>query len=124
MISIIIPTFNEENNIGKLVSHLKKNGDEKLLEIIVSDGGSNDHTLPNATQAGASAFLSPQKGRAAQMNFGASLAKGSVLYFVHADTTPPYTFAADIIKAIDDGFDIGRFRTKFDSSSQMLKIKV
>ena len=122
MISIIIPTFNEENYIGKLVSHLKKNGGEKVLEIIVSDGGSSDHTLVNATQAGASAFISPKKGRAAQMNFGAALAKGSILYFVHADTTPPETFAANIIKALEDGFDFGRFRTKFDSSSLLLKM--
>lgn len=122
MISIIIPTFNEENSIGKLVGHFKKNGGEKVLEIIVSDGGSSDHTLENATQAGASAFVSPQKGRAAQMNFGASLARGSILYFVHADTIPPETFAGDILKAIDDGFDFGRFRTKFDSSSLLLKM--
>ncbi len=122
MISIIIPTFNEENNIEKLVEHLMKNGGEKVLEIIVSDGGSSDRTIANATQAAASAFISPQKGRAAQMNFGASLAKGSVLYFVHADTTPPETFAVDIIKAIEDGFDLGRFRTKFDSSSLLLKM--
>jgi rSAM/selenodomain-associated transferase 2 len=122
MISIIIPTYNEENNIGKLVGYLKKNGGEKVLEIIVSDGGSSDLTLANATQSGASAFKSPQKGRAAQMNFGTSLAKGSILYFVHADTTPPETFAADIINAIDYGFDFGRFRTKFDSSSLLLKL--
>lgn len=122
MISIIIPTYNEEENIGKLVVHLKKAGGEKALEIIVIDGGSNDLTLSNAKQAGVSAYASPQKGRAVQMNFGASLAKGSILYFVHADTLPPKTFAGDIIKAIDEGFDLGRFRTKFDSSSVLLKI--
>ncbi|MEP7080630.1 MAG: TIGR04283 family arsenosugar biosynthesis glycosyltransferase [Ginsengibacter sp.] len=122
MISIIIPTYNEEKNIGKLVAHLKKAGGEKVLEIIVSDGGSNDLTLINAKQAGASAYASPLNGRAAQMNFGASLSKGSILYFVHADTLPPETFAGDIIKAIEAGFDFGRFRTKFDSSSVLLKM--
>lgn len=122
MISIIIPTYNEEENIGKLVRYLKRSGGEKLFEIIISDGGSRDLTLSNAMREGASAFMSPQKGRAVQMNFGASLAKGSILYFVHADTFPPETFAVDIIKAIEDGFDFGRFRTKFDSSSLLLKM--
>ena len=122
MISIIIPTYNEEKNIGKLVAPLKKAGGEKVLEIIVSDGGSSDLTLINAKQAGASAYASPLNGRAAQMNFGASLSKGSILYFVHADTLPPETFAGDIIKAIEAGFDFGRFRTKFDSSSVLLKM--
>jgi rSAM/selenodomain-associated transferase 2 len=122
MISIIIPTYDEEKNIGKLVRYLKRNGGEKVSEIIVSDGGSNDHTLSNATQAGASAFASPQKGRAAQMNYGASFAKGSILYFVHADTLPPETFVLDIINAMERGFEFGRFRTKFDSSSLLLKM--
>lgn len=122
MISIIIPTFNEEKNIGKLVTYLKRYGGDNVSDVIVIDGGSSDLTLSNADQAGASAFLSPKKGRAAQMNFGASIAKGTILYFVHADTFPPATFAHDIIKSVSMGNDLGRFRTKFDSSSFLLKM--
>ncbi|MEO6819726.1 MAG: glycosyltransferase, partial [Ginsengibacter sp.] len=117
MISIIIPTFNEEKNIEKLVSYLKEHGEDLISDIIVSDGGSSDLTISEAARAGASVFTSPQKGRAAQMNFGASLSKGTILYFVHADTFPPLNFADDILKAIAKGYDFGRFRTRFDSSS-------
>lgn len=35
------------------------------------------------------------KGRAAQMNMGAEMAKGEILYFVHADTRPPLSFLVE-----------------------------
>lgn len=37
-ISVIIPTLNEEKNIGNLIQHLQKEGDASILEIIVVDG--------------------------------------------------------------------------------------
>lgn len=122
MISVIIPAYNESETIGDLIKYLLRYGGSDLKEIIVSDGGSDDKTCLYAMSAGAIILHSPQQGRAAQMNFGASEASGDILYFVHADCFPPPTFAKDIDWAIDDGFDFGRFRTKFDSSSLMLKI--
>lgn len=120
-ISIIIPTYNEAAYIGKLVIYLLKHGREQVGEIIVSDGGSNDETIAIAEQAGATVLISPNKGRAAQMNLGAINASGDILYFVHADCFPPVNFALDIIKAVTDGYDFGRYRTKFDSKRFLLK---
>lgn len=120
-ISIIIPTYNEAEGIGKLVRFFALNGNQYVQEIIVSDGGSTDNTLQLAQQAGAKAVLSPKKGRASQMNYGASLATGTILYFVHADTFPPTSFATDIIQAIDTSYAFGRYRTKFDASNKLLR---
>lgn len=122
MISIIIPTYNEAAGIHQLVTYLRLHGGTWLKEIIVSDGGSKDATLQLAAEAGAIAVISPHKGRAAQMNFAASLATGVILYFIHADTFPPPTFGYDISKATEDGFDLGRYRTVFDSKKNMLKL--
>jgi rSAM/selenodomain-associated transferase 2 len=122
MISIIIPTYNEAANIEKLISYFKANTGDYNIELIVADGGSNDETISLAKAAGALAFLSPEKGRAAQMNYGASKATGDVYYFVHADSIPPSTFIKDIYSAISDGFAIGRYKTKFDSTRLILKI--
>lgn len=121
-ISIIIPTYNEASGIGKLVRYLLEHGEGKIADLIVSDGGSSDDTLGVATIAGAKAVVSTQKGRAAQMNHGAALATGDVLYFVHADTFPPTTYVADILHAIQDQYDLGRYRTRFDSSKAILKL--
>ncbi len=121
-ITIIIPTYNEAESIGRLVLFLKNYGGEWLNEIIVCDGGSIDETTGIAGAAGAVAHVSPKNGRAAQMNYGASLATGDILYFVHADTFPPESFAADIIQAVEKGFDCGRYRTEFNSKKWLLKI--
>lgn len=121
-ISIITPTYNEAGNIGKLVSYLKEHVGSNKVEIIISDGGSSDGTLEEARHAGAIAVLSSEKGRAAQMNHGASIATGEVLYFVHADTMPPKTFVTDILEAVREGNDLGRYLSKYDSPSWLLKI--
>ncbi|MEO8582313.1 MAG: TIGR04283 family arsenosugar biosynthesis glycosyltransferase [Flavitalea sp.] len=120
MISIIIPTFNEAQNIAELIHYLKKYSHGKLTEIIVSDGGSIDDTMSIASAAGAKAVLSTSMGRAAQMNYGASLAKSQILYFIHADTFPPETYCADIESAVNHGFSFGRYRTRFNSTRKIL----
>ncbi len=121
-ISVIIPTFNEAQSIQKLIGYLHKYGSDRLAEIMVCDGGSTDETAAISEQSGAIALVSPQKGRAAQMNYGAARAIGDIFYFVHADSIPPENFASDIIDAVNKDFDFGRYRTKFDSSKFLLKI--
>ncbi len=121
-ISIIIPTYNEATTIAKLITYLKKYGGDTVKEILISDAESNDGTSEIAEQAGATVLISPQKGRAAQMNYGAANSNGDALYFVHADSFPPVSFASDIINAVQDGYDFGRYRTKFDSNKFLLKI--
>ena len=122
MISIIIPTYNEAAGIYRLVTYLRLHGGIELKEIIVSDFNSQDATRQLASDAGATVIVSPGKGRAAQMNYGASVATGDILYFIHADTFPPPSFSNDISKATLIGFDLGRYRTAFDSKKNMLKL--
>ncbi len=121
-LSIIIPAYNESLNVKQLIHYLIKHAGQSVTEIIVIDGGSSDNTIEMAKNAGATVIMSPLKRRAAQMHYGASIAKGSILYFVHADTFPPASFANDILNAMDKGFAIGRYRTKFDSPKWYLKI--
>ncbi len=121
-ISIIIPAYNEAENIGNLTRYLIRHSDPGLAEIIVSDGGSNDNTVAVAKDTGALAVVSPERSRAAQMNYGASLAQGELLFFVHADTIPPETFVADIMKATSGGSDMGRYLSSYTSNSWLLKL--
>lgn len=121
MISVIIPTCNESACIEGLIHYLKKNAADNSIEIIVSDAGSTDNTLQLAKHAGATALISPQKGRSAQMNYGTSVATGSVFYFVHADSFPPPGFVKDIETAVKNGYDAGRYQTKFLSNKLLLR---
>lgn len=122
MVSVIIPTYNEAKVIEDLVWFLKANAGIYDTEIIVSDGGSTDKTIELAENAGATVLKCSQKGRASQMNFGASKSTGSILYFVHADCIPPKGFAKDIMDAVNAGYDVGRYQTKFISTNLLLKI--
>ena len=113
-LSIIIPTYNEIENIAALIKYLQSNTQNHLIEIIVSDGQSTDNTVEVATAAGAKVVVSPSKGRGTQMNYGASFALGDVLYFVHADSFPPHDFIDKIAEQVKMGVNIGCFRLKFD----------
>lgn len=122
MISVIIPTFNEEACIEKTITYLKSNvAHDQAFEVLVCDGGSTDSTIQLADAAGAKTWVSPLKGRSAQMNFGASKANGQILYFLHADTIPPVDFAQHIIDQVNKGYQAGCFTLSFDEVHWFLK---
>jgi rSAM/selenodomain-associated transferase 2 len=121
-ISVIIPVYNEAGLITGLVDWIQQHGDGLVMEILVSDGGSTDDTAALATAAGASVIHASQKGRAVQMNEAAAVATGDVLYFVHADTLPPAHFAQDIERAVNDGYEMGRYRSRFDTRNWIMKV--
>lgn len=86
-LSLILPTLNEEANIGaalEAVQALRERG----VEILVVDGGSADGTTAIASPLVDSVITAP-RGRASQMNAGAASACGDVLLFLHADTQLP-----------------------------------
>lgn len=121
-ISVIVPTLNEEKNVYNLINRLQKHGDCYVLEIIIVDGGSTDNTVCIAQEAGAVVVPNAPRGRAIQMNLGAARAAGEVLYFVHADTQVAESFADDIYQAIQEGYQAGGYRFRFDSDRWLLKI--
>jgi glycosyltransferase involved in cell wall biosynthesis len=108
MISVIIPTYNEEVHIRATLQKLWEYDEANLIsEIIIVDGGSTDKTVAIAKSEGVKVIVSPKKSRAAQMNYGASFACCNLLYFLHADTFPPKGFTNDIAIAIKTGYDAG-----------------
>ena len=121
MISIIIPTYNEADQIRKTINKIQANKGTHAVEIIVVDGGSSDQTISIAEKCGAITILSEKKGRAVQMNNGASMAKGELFYFLHADSIPPQYFTGFITDALQEGFSSGCFRLCFDLPHWFLK---
>src|SRR5256885_1302057 len=82
VISVIIPTLNEEVNLPVTLRQLTDHPD---VELIVVDGGSTDRTIDIAQQFTPYVFCT-LPGRAKQMNVGARHATGDILLFLHADT--------------------------------------
>lgn len=120
-ISVIVPIFNEACTIENTLQHLKKSASAHLGEIIVVDGGSDDNSVQLAKKH-AQVVQIKVKSRAVQMNKGAKLAKHAILYFVHADSLPPQNYDQLIVKAIQQGFHCGCFRSRFDRGGWFLKL--
>ncbi len=82
MISIIIPTFNEEKYLPKLLNCIKKQT-YKNYEVIIADADSKDKTRQMAKKHGCEIVKGgmPAVGR----NNGAKAAKGDILLFLDAD---------------------------------------
>ena len=121
MISIIVPVFNEEANLERFIFYIKENILNTKAELIFIDGGSSDNTVRICKERRAKVFKAPQKGRAAQMNFGASKATGNILYFLHVDSLPPPSLIEDIYENIEMGYSAGCYKLSFDSGHYLLK---
>lgn len=117
-VSVIIPALNEALNIEKTISKARN----RDAEVIVVDGGSGDDTVAQATLAGARIEKS-SRGRAVQQNRGASVAHGSVLLFLHADTHLPHGYINHIFEALMDPETVaGAFRFKTDLDHPLMKL--
>ena len=111
MISVIVPVLNESERITGLISSLQSLDGEK--EIIISDGGSTDGTHEKISAFSNVTLINSPSGRARQMNAGAEISSGKILWFVHADSIVSPSSLHDIERAISDGAIGGFFRLKF-----------
>ncbi len=89
MISIIIPTLNEEKLLPQILAQFPPDICRRHdVEIIISDGGSSDATVRIARDAGAEVVEHAGQHRqtiAEGRNNGARIARGDVLVFINAD---------------------------------------
>ncbi len=109
-LSIIIPTYNEETTIEKMLSTLEPL--KHKCEIIFVDGSSTDKTVELIGDK-YPVYQSP-KGRAGQLNYGAKISTGDVLFFLHCDSEVPPTAVEDIEKVLEN-HRVGCFGIAFHS---------
>ncbi len=105
-ISIIIPVLNEATLIAPFLGHLRERAPG--AEIIVVDGGSSDGTVSIA-EGLADRVLITKPGRALQMNAGANIARGDILWFLHVDAEVPLSCLEEIADALTDPRVVGGF---------------
>lgn len=120
MISVIIPTLNESSTIARTLTRTVALGFD---DIIVSDGGSTDPTIPMVqaccARVPAVRLVTAPTGRARQLNEGVKASRGDVMLFLHADTELPPTAKAVIESTLKDPRYVGgRFDVRFDHPSR------
>ena len=86
--SVIVPVFHEAERINGLIEYLNHLDSEGNAELIIVDGAKEKDTLM-AIRSNSAIKISSEQGRAKQMNAGASIARGEILIFLHADTELP-----------------------------------
>ena len=110
-VSIIVPIFNEGDQVVDLIQRLTLLNDY-VTDIIIVDGDSTDGC--NEKLAKNFTVINSEKGRAKQMNAGAQQAQGAWLVFLHADTH----FNSSLLRAMIDQATLhqwGRFNVQLNA---------
>jgi len=119
IVSIIVPTFNEADNIVATLQPLQSLR-QQGHEIIVADGGSDDATI-ELTSPLVDHLINAPKGRARQMNCGAQQASGDVFLFLHADSQLPGN-AIELIQRDLQTRQWGRFDVRLSGKQPFLRV--
>ena len=103
-ISVIIPTFNEEETISQCLETVI---DIPGIEVIVADGGSTDRTVEIVGQYRDVKVVTSVMGRSIQMNKGAESSGGVILLFLHADCVLPREKILNVRNVFDGNSFVG-----------------
>ncbi|AKH20287.1 TIGR04283 family arsenosugar biosynthesis glycosyltransferase [Sedimenticola thiotaurini] len=120
-LSVVIPCLNEAHAIGPLLETLQVARADGV-ELILVDGGSRDDTVARAKPL-VDRLIESAPGRARQMNAGAAVATGEVLWFLHADSVIQPDFPALIctVMASSTG-GWGRFDIRLSGRHPLLRL--
>ncbi len=123
MLSIIIPTLNEEDYLPLLLNSIKKQNFKEDLEIIVADADSRDETIKIARSFGCKVVSGglPARGR----NEGAKIAKGEWLLFLDADVILPKNFLEKLLtEAKKRKLDVASLMLEPQTEKKMIKFLI
>lgn len=119
-LSVVIPCLNEADCLPRLLRDLeplRRQGHE----VVVVDGGSTDAS-PELASRGADRVLRTSPGRAHQMNAGAALARGSSLWFLHADSRVEESVCTAVCAALGQGRPWGRCAVRLSGEGLLLAL--
>lgn len=119
LISLILPVLNEAPILAGALSGLPRPPD---LEILLVDGGSTDATREVAAGFPHVRWLTAPRGRGAQMNAGARVARGDLFVFLHIDTAlGPEHLAGLRQAALDPRVGAGAFELRLTPPTPFLR---
>jgi len=100
-ISLVIPTLNEEENLGLVLQSLPK----EINEIVVVDGNSTDKTVEVAKKLGAK-VLFDSAGKGSALRKGMEAVGGDIIIMMDADCSHIASEIPLLITGINAGYDI------------------
>jgi rSAM/selenodomain-associated transferase 2 len=116
--SVVIPVLNEVELLGGLLAQLPD-----VAELIVVDGGSSDGSCELALLMGAKLLRCSCANRGAQLAHGAGQARGSHLFFVHADARLPAGWCGLLAACLEQpGVSAAAFRLRVQAAGWRLRL--
>jgi len=105
LISVVVPAYNEEKNIGQCLTALKNQDyPSKNYEIIVVDNNSTDKTAQIANEMGVRVVPEEKQGYVFALRKGCSQAKGEIITITDADALVPKDWLKKIYQAFQKNF--------------------
>jgi len=110
-VSLIIPTYNEKDNITPLIERISKALEGYNYDIIIVDDNSKDGTIEAANKLAERypvklIVRKNEKGLATAVIHGIKNSAGSIICVMDADLQHPPEKLPEMIKAIEDGADM------------------
>jgi dolichol-phosphate mannosyltransferase len=111
MISVIIPTYNERDNIVPLVERLSSAFEGHKYEVLFVDDNSKDGTVNVIAHLAEKYPVKvlvrlKERGLATAVLHGFRYAKGTIIGVMDADLQHPPEINADLLKALENGADL------------------
>jgi glycosyltransferase involved in cell wall biosynthesis len=102
-LTVIIPTFNEEHNIGTVLSGLP----DMVDEVLIVDGNSSDNTVKKVRELlpDVKILYQPGKGKGDALRYGFDNAQGDIIVTIDADGSMDPAEIPDFVEAILQGYD-------------------
>lgn len=120
-ISIVVPVLNEAPGIVQFLQPLQA-WRSAGHEVVLVDGGSRDRTRELAAPF-VNRLLTSAPGRASQMNAGARASRGTLLVFLHADTTLPATAPELLARYLSPAWQRwGRFDVRLSGAHPLFRV--
>jgi len=112
-VSIVMPAYNEEENIVPTLASLCNNTTSRSVEIIVVNNNSKDNTENLVKACGVTCILETTQGITPARNAGLAHATGKFILNADADTIYPKDWIEEMIKPLANNADVaityGRF---------------
>jgi glycosyltransferase involved in cell wall biosynthesis len=109
-ISVVVPTFNEEENVEELYKQILPivQSYNRLFEIIFVDDGSSDNTLEELKKLEHVTIVEFRKnfGQTAALDAGIKIAQGELIVAMDADLQNDPADIPQMIKRLNEGFDV------------------
>ena len=102
-ICVIIPTLNEESSIGNVIDEIPKKALEDsgyIVDILVVDGISTDHTIQIAQEKGAIVVLETRRGKARAIRTALEKVESDYIFMLDGDFTYSAAYIPGMLKIL------------------------